>query len=136
VCFWTLPARCLVYEVQQEDCSTPEVHGQRSRSLFWCVEQSIGRSERIEDAGWWLLTSAGNASEGTVDVRTLPCETKRKSIIMFIPAVMCALKVITVMEKHYNTIFSLFLALRHALKQSYHWSVAWSMKLCWLLTTF
>jgi len=27
-------------------------------------------------------------------------------------------------------------ALRHALKQSRHWSTAWSMKLCWLLTTF
>jgi len=30
----------------------------------------------------------------------------------------------------------LLLASRHALKQSCHWSVAWSMKLCWLLTTF
>ena len=30
----------------------------------------------------------------------------------------------------------LFLALRHALKQSCHRSVAWSIKLCWLLTTF
>ena len=43
------------YEVQQEDCSTPEVLGQRSCgrcSLFWCVKQSIGRSKRIEDAGW------------------------------------------------------------------------------------
>jgi len=30
----------------------------------------------------------------------------------------------------------LLLALRHALKQSCHWSVAWSMKICWLLTTF
>ena len=29
-----------------------------------------------------------------------------------------------------------FLSLRHALKQSCHLSVAWSMKLCWLLTTF
>jgi len=28
----------------------------------------------------------------------------------------------------------LLLALRHALKQSCHWSIAWSMKLCWLLT--
>jgi len=27
-----------------------------TRSLFWCVEQSISRSARIEDAGWWLLT--------------------------------------------------------------------------------
>ena len=38
-----------------------EVLGQRNcgrRSLFWCVEQSVGRSERIEDAGWQLLTSA------------------------------------------------------------------------------
>jgi len=25
---------------------------------------------------------------------------------------------------------------KHTLKQSCHWSVAWSMKLCWLLTTF
>jgi len=58
VCFWTSPTRCLVYEVQQEDCSTPEVLGQRScsrRSLFWCVEQSIGWSKRmIKDAGWQL----------------------------------------------------------------------------------
>jgi len=30
----------------------------------------------------------------------------------------------------------LLLALRHALEQSCHWSIAWSMKLCWLLTTF
>ena len=30
VCFWTSPAWCLVYEVQQEDCSTQEVLGQRS----------------------------------------------------------------------------------------------------------
>ena len=30
----------------------------------------------------------------------------------------------------------LLLILRHALKQSCHWSIAWSMKLCWLLTTF
>ena len=30
----------------------------------------------------------------------------------------------------------LLLALRHALKQSRHWSIAWSMKMCWLLTTF
>jgi len=29
-----------------------------------------------------------------------------------------------------------FLSLRHALKQSCHLSVAWSMKLCWLLTAF
>ena len=28
------------------------------------------------------------------------------------------------------------LALRHALKQSCHWSVGWSLKLCWLLTTY
>jgi len=30
----------------------------------------------------------------------------------------------------------LLLTLRHALKQSCHWSIAWSMKLCWFLTTF
>ena len=30
----------------------------------------------------------------------------------------------------------LLLALRHALKQYHHWSIAWSVKLCWLLTTF
>jgi len=30
----------------------------------------------------------------------------------------------------------LLLALRHAIKQSCHWSIAWSLKLCWLLTTF
>jgi len=30
----------------------------------------------------------------------------------------------------------LLLALRHALSQSCHWSIAWSLKLCWLLTTF
>ena len=30
----------------------------------------------------------------------------------------------------------MLLALRHALKQSCHRSVAWSIKLCWLLTTF
>ena len=30
----------------------------------------------------------------------------------------------------------LILALRHAIKQSCHWSIAWSMKLCWLLTTY
>jgi len=30
----------------------------------------------------------------------------------------------------------LVLALRHALKQSCHWLIAWSMKLCWLLSTF
>ena len=28
------------------------------------------------------------------------------------------------------------LASRHAVKQSRHWSTNWSMKLCWLLTTF
>jgi len=28
------------------------------------------------------------------------------------------------------------LALRHAIKQSRHWSIDWSMKLCWLLTIF
>jgi len=45
---------CPVYSIQQEDCSTPEVLGWRScghRSLVWCMEQSIGQSERIEDAG-------------------------------------------------------------------------------------
>ena len=30
----------------------------------------------------------------------------------------------------------LLLALRHAIKQSHHWSIHWSMKLCWLLTIF
>jgi len=30
----------------------------------------------------------------------------------------------------------LLLALRHAVKQSRHWSINWSMKLCWLLTIF
>jgi len=30
----------------------------------------------------------------------------------------------------------LLLALRQAIKQSRHWSVDWSMKLCWLLTIF
>jgi len=30
----------------------------------------------------------------------------------------------------------LLLALRHAIKQSRHWSIDWSMKLCWLLTIF
>ena len=30
----------------------------------------------------------------------------------------------------------LLLTLRHALKQSCHWSIAWSMKLCWLLITY
>jgi len=29
-----------------------------------------------------------------------------------------------------------FFALRHSLKQSGHWSGAWSLLLCWLLTTF
>ena len=44
-------------------------------------------------------------------VLTLPCETSKCS--------KCFL-----------------LALRHALKQFHQWSVAWSVKLCWLLTTF
>ena len=39
-------------------------------------------------------------------------------------------------KKHYSKCSVLLLALRHALKQSCHWSIAWSMKLCWLLTTF
>jgi len=30
----------------------------------------------------------------------------------------------------------LLLALRHSVKQSRHWSIDWSMKLCWLLTIF
>jgi len=30
----------------------------------------------------------------------------------------------------------LLLALRNALKQSYHWSMAWLLKLCWLLTMY
>ena len=30
----------------------------------------------------------------------------------------------------------LLLALRHVIKQSRHWCSDWSMKLCWLLTTF
>jgi len=30
----------------------------------------------------------------------------------------------------------LLLALRHALKQYCHWSIGWSVKLCWLLTTY
>ena len=30
----------------------------------------------------------------------------------------------------------LLLALRHAIKQSRHWSIDWSLKLCWLLTIF
>jgi len=59
-----------VLAVQQEDCSIHEVLGQRNcgrRSLFWCKEQSVGRSEWIEDAGWQLLTSAHSMSEGSVD---------------------------------------------------------------------
>jgi len=40
-----------------------------------------------------------------------------------------------VTKKHYSKC-SIFLALRHALKQSCHWSIAWSMKRRWLLTTF
>ena len=30
----------------------------------------------------------------------------------------------------------LLLALRHAIKQSHHWSVDWSMKFCWLVSIF
>ena len=54
-------ARWSLLAVQRENCSIHEVLGRRNcgrRSLFWCVEQSVGRSERIEDAGWQLLTSA------------------------------------------------------------------------------
>jgi len=54
--------------MQQEDCSIHDVLGRRNcgrRSLFWYVEQSVGRSEWIEDAGWQLLTSA-HMSEGIV----------------------------------------------------------------------
>ena len=41
------------------------------------------------------------------------------------------------MDKHIiANVQCLLLTLRHALKQSCHWSVAWSMKLCWLLTTY
>ena len=41
-------------------------------------------------------------------------------------------------EKHYSKINvqCLLLALRYVLKQACYWSIAWSMKLCWLLTTF
>jgi len=43
----------------------------------------------------------------------------------------------TVTEKHViANVQCLLLALKHALKQSCHWSIAWSMKLCWLLTTY
>ena len=42
----------------------------------------------------------------------------------------------TVTKKHIANVQCLLLTLRHALKQSCHWSIAWSMKLCWLLTTF
>jgi len=41
------------------------------------------------------------------------------------------------MDKHViANVQCLLLALRNALKQPCHWSVAWSMKLYWLLTTF
>jgi len=33
-------------------------------------------------------------------------------------------------------LLSLHMALKHAIKQPRHWSIAWSVKLCWLLTTF
>jgi len=51
-----------------------------------------------------------------------------------------ALKVIKVTyhrETHHSKCSEcLLLALRHAIKQSRHWSMDWSMKLCWLLTIF
>ena len=40
------------------------------------------------------------------------------------------------LRRNIANIQCLSLTLRHALKQSCHWSIAWSMKLCWLLTTF
>ena len=39
-------------------------------------------------------------------------------------------------KKHSICSKCMFLSLGHAIKQSRHWSLAWSMKLCWLLTTF
>ena len=40
-------------------------------------------------------------------------------------------------ETHHSTCSKcLLLALRHAVKQSRHWSIDWSMKLWWLLTIF
>ena len=61
----------------------------------------------------------------------------KRSVSLFITAVTYALKVITVTEKHHSKCSKCFLlALRHALKQFHQWSVAWSVKLCWLLTTF
>ena len=39
-------------------------------------------------------------------------------------------------KKHSICSKCMLLSLGHAIKQSRHWSLAWSMKLCWLLTTF
>ena len=65
----------------QCDCTIHEVLGRRNcgrHSLFWCVEQSVGRSERIEDAGWQLLTSAHSMSEGTVE----PCRAETRTAVL------------------------------------------------------
>ena len=70
-----------------------------------------------------------------MDVTTLPCETKHKSIL-FISAVTYVLKSWKLRRNIIANVQCLLLALRHALKQSSFWSIAWSMKLCWLLTTY
>ena len=50
-----------VYAVHQEDCSTPEVLGQRTklrrRSLLWYVEQSVDWRVQVEVADCFLFCS-------------------------------------------------------------------------------
>jgi len=59
-CFWTCLAICLVCTIPQEDCSTPEVLGQRTcgrHSSLWYMEQSTGmcRSKLLAAECWcWL----------------------------------------------------------------------------------
>ena len=42
----------------------------------------------------------------------------------------------TILEKHYSKCSVFAFGFENALKQSRHGSIAWWMKLCWLLTTF
>ena len=63
--FWTLPVRCLVYKVQQEDCSTPEVLGQvdkyakHGRCLVYKVQQEDCSTPEVLGQickAWQMLT--------------------------------------------------------------------------------
>ena len=95
---------------------------------FWHTDTLVNLQQncnKIDHHSWWLFSPylvKQNVSQFVHD----------SSIVSF--------KVMTVTyhrETHHSKCSEcLLLSLRHAIKQCRHWSIDWSMKLCWLLTIF